>query len=598
MSYEYSEDRLIEQATQDVLEELGWKVVYAWHKETFGEDGLLGRDNRSEVVLTRYLLQALKKLNPGLPETAYEQAIDQITQKVADKTPGRINQEKYKLLKKGVEVSFTNSKGELVRKKLKVFNFNDHEDNHFLAVRQLEITGELYNRRTDVIGFVNGIPLVFMELKAHHTDLSNAYYGNLQDYKDTIPHLFHTNAFIILSNGTDAKVGTITSPYKFFLDWKRITEEEEGVVKLDTMLRGTCAPKRLMDLFENFILFDESMGDAVKLMAKNHQYLGVNKVLENVKSIEDLNGKLGVYWHTQGSGKSYSMVFLCEKVHRKLGGSYTFLIVLDRKELENQIYDTFSGVGVVSNKNVIAGHKSGMTGREHLRELLSENHRYVFTLIHKFSIDQQKESEYPLITDRKNIIVISDEAHRTQGGTYARNMRFHGLPNASYLGFTGTPIIKEEEELTKNIFGDYVSVYDFKRSIDDEATLPLLYINKGEQLDLHNPELDEQMADILQDDDLDEDQRKKLSYLFHKNYPVLTAESRLDAIAKDIAWHFNDRGYQGKAMVVAIDKPTAVRMYDMIMKYWPQYLKELEGHIANAEDQQEAQELKRKYERV
>lgn len=598
MSYEYSEDALIEQATQDVLEELGWEVVTAWKKETYGADGLLGRELKSEVILQRYLLRALEKLNPGLPENAYQQAIEQIEQKVAGKSLGQINKEKYLFFKNGVPVSFTNEKGELVKKKLKVFNFKHYNDNHFLAVRQLEVTGDLYNRRPDIVGFVNGIPLIFFELKAHHTDLRNAYTDNLKDYRDTIPHIFHGNAFIILSNGTDAKVGTVTSPYKFFLEWKRIEEDEEGIVSLDTMLRGTCAPHRLMDIFENFLLFDDSRGEVVKLMAKNHQYIGVNKVIENVKNIEDLKGKLGVFWHTQGSGKSYSMVFLCEKIHRKLGGSYTFLIVVDRTELENQLYDTFSGVGVVHEKNVIAGKKKGMTGREHLRELLSENHRYVFTLIHKFSIDPKVESEYPLITERENIIVISDEAHRTQAGTYARNMRFHGLPNASYLGFTGTPIIKEEEELTKNIFGEYVSVYDFKRAIDDEATLPLRYINKGEKLDIDNPELDDRMAEVLENEDIDNDQKKKLEFLFKRDYPILTAEVRLDAIAKDLVWHFNERGYQGKAMYVAMDKPTAVRMHDLVIKYWPEYLKDLEKRIDEAADQQEAQELQRKYEKV
>lgn len=598
MSYEYSEDGLIEQATQDVLEEMGWEVVTAWHKESFGPDGLLGRENKSEVVLSRYLRQALEKLNPNLPSQAYDQALEQVSQKNANKSLGRINKEKYQLLKKGVPVSFTNDKGELVKKKLKVFDYKDYRANHFLAVRQLEVVGDMYDRRPDVVGFVNGIPLVFIELKAHYKDLRHAYDDNLKDYIKAIPHLFHNNGFIILSNGTDARVGTVTSPYKFFLEWKRIEEEQEGVVSLDTMLRGTCAPHRLMDIFENFLLFDDSHGDVIKLMAKNHQYIGVNKVIENVDNIEDLAGKLGVYWHTQGSGKSYSMVFLCEKIHRKLGGSYTFLIVLDRSELENQIYDTFSGVGVVNDKNLRAGQKSGMTGREHLRALLSENHRYAFTLIHKFSIDPEKESEYPLITERKNIIVISDEAHRTQGGTYARNMRFHGIPNASYLGFTGTPIIKDEEELTKNIFGEYVSVYDFKRAIEDEATLPLRYINKGEKLDIENPELDEKMAEVLENEDIDDDQKKKLAYLFQKNYSILTSEPRLDAIAKDLVWHFNERGYQGKAMYVAIDKPTAVRMYDLIQKYWPLYLEELQGRIKHAEDQQEAQELQRKYDKV
>lgn len=598
MSYEYSEDALIEQATQDVLEELGWEVVTAWTRETFGADGLLGRENKSEVLLRRYLLRALESLNPGVPSSAYQQAIELLEQKISDKSLGRINKEKYELFKKGVPVSYTNNKGELKKKKLKVFNFDDYTDNHFLAVRQLEVVGELYNRRPDVVGFVNGIPLVFFELKAHHTDLRNAYNDNLSDYKDTIPEILFTNAFIILSNGTDAKVGTVTSPYKYFLEWKRIEEKEEGVVSLDTILRGTCAPRRLMDLFENFLLFDESHGEIVKLMARNHQYIGVNKVMKNVRNIDDLKGKLGVFWHTQGSGKSYSMVFLCEKIHRKFGGSYTFLIALDRSELENQIYDTFSGVGIVSDKNVVAGKKKGITGREHLRELLAENHRYVFTLIHKFSINLEVESVYPLITERKNIIVISDEAHRTQAGTYARNMRFHGLPNASFLGFTGTPIIKEEEELTKNIFGEYVSVYDFKRAIEDEATLPLRYINKGDKLEIFNPEMDDRMAEILENEDLEDDQKKKLEYLFSKDYPILTAEPRLDAIAKDLVWHFNDRGYQGKAMYVALDKPTAVRMHNLVMRYWPIYLEELKQQVDNSQDAQEEQELQRKFDRV
>lgn len=592
MSYEYSEDGLVETATKEVLEELGWEVKTAWKKESFGADGLLGRENKSEVILRRYTLAALQRLNPGLPDQAYRQAVELLEQKSADKTLARINKEKYDLLKEGVPVSFTNKKGELEKRRLRVFDFDSYDKNQFLAVRQLEIVGELYNRRPDIVGFVNGIPLILFELKAHHTDLRNAFTDNITDYKDAIPHLFHCNGFIILSNGTDAKVGTVTSPYKFFLDWKRITEEEDGIVSLDTILRGTCAREHLMDIFENFLLFDDSGGDVVKLMAKNHQFIGVNKVLHQVKNIEELKGKLGVFWHTQGSGKSYSMVFISQKIHRKFGGSYTFLVVVDRSELERQLYDTFTGVGVVSSKQVLA------KSRDHLRELLKENHRYVFTLIHKFSIDPKKESEYPLITDRKNIIVISDEAHRTQAGTFARNMRFQGIPNASYLGFTGTPIIKEEQELTKNIFGEYVSIYDFKRAIADGATLPLRYLNKGEKLGLKNPDLNEEMAEVLENEELDEDQKRKLAYLFQKDYVVLTAEARLDAIAKDIVWHFNERGYQGKAMLVAIDKPTAVRMYDLMMKYWPLYVAELKKRIKAAADEQEERDLQRKLQKV
>jgi type I restriction enzyme R subunit len=595
MSFEYSEDNLIENATQDVLEHLGWEMAYAWTKETFGENGLLGRENKSEVILRRYLLSSLKKLNPNLPDTAYQQAIEQIEQKSADKTLARNNHEKYNLLKSGVPVSYQNEEGELEKKNLQLFDFEDYNNNHFLAVRQLEVVGELYNKRPDVICFVNGIPLVFMELKAHHTDIRNAYTDNITDYKDTIPHVFHHNAFIILSNGTDAKVGTVTSPFKFFLDWKRITEEEEGIVSLDTMIKGTCSKQNLMDIFENFLLFDDSGGEIVKIMAKNHQFIGVNKVLTQVNNIDELKGKLGVFWHTQGSGKSYSIVFICQKIHRKLGGSFTFLIVVDRSELERQIYDTFTAVGAVpvsKNKDNVA------SSRDDLRRLLKENQRYVFTLIHKFSIDPKLETEYPLITDRKNVIVISDEAHRTQSGTFARNMRFNGIPNASYLGFTGTPIIKEEAEITKNIFGEYVSVYDFKRSIEDGATLPLRYLNRGEKLGIENPKLDEEMAEILQDENIDEDQRRRLTFLFNTNYVILTSEKRLDAIAKDIVWHFNERGYQGKGMLVALDKPTAVRMYDLIMKHWPVYVADLKKKIEKATDIEEQQLLKRKLQKV
>ena len=592
MSYEYSEDGLVEAATQEVLEALGWKVVTAWKKESFGDDGLLGRTNKSEVILKRHLCAALTKLNPNLPDVAYTHAVDQIIEKAADKTLGQINKEKHTLLTKGVQVSFRNAKGEMESKRLRVFDFEKPLENEFLAVRQFEVVGELYNRRPDVVGFVNGVPLVFFELKAHHTDLAAAYNDNLRDYKDTIPAIFHCNGFIILSNGTDAKLGTVTSPYKFFLDWKRIEEEEEGVVSLDTILRGTCDRARLLDLFENFLLFDGEGGDVVKIMAKNHQFIGVNKVVAQARNIEELKGKLGVFWHTQGSGKSYSMVFLCQKIHRKFGGSYTFLIVVDRTELENQLYDTFTGCGAVTEENIRA------KGRDDLRRLLSENHRYVFTLIHKFSIDPKLESEYPLITDRSNIIVISDEAHRTQGGKFAQNMRFNGIPNASYLGFTGTPIIKEELELTKNIFGEYISVYDFKRAIEDGATLPLRYLNRGEKLGIENPQLDERMAEIIESEELDDDQRAKLQREFARDYPILTSEARLDAIAKDLVWHFNERGYQGKAMFVALDKPTAVRMYNLVMKHWPEYIAELQKRIAHCQDQQEELKLRHHLKRV
>ena len=401
--------------------------------------------------------------------------------------------------------------------------------------------------------------------------------------KDVIPKLFDYNAFIILSNGIESRIGSITGKYQHFHEWKRITEEDEGIVALDRIIVGVCEKKRFLDLFENFILFDNSLGKVVKLIARNHQFIGVNKAIENIQHKEQLyklgkisleeKQKLGVFWHTQGSGKSYSMVFFCQKIHHKFTGSYTFLIVTDRNELDTQIYGTFSGVGAVPQ--VKAGAKDSLKANsgKHLRELLSSEHRYLFTLIHKFNFEEE-------ITKRDNIIVISDEAHRTQGGNLAMNLR-NALPNASFIGFTGTPLFKDDE-ITKRIFGDYVSRYDFKRSVDDGATVPLYYENRGEYLGLKNPVINEQIRAVIdaESEDLDSDQRSRVEQLFAREYPILTAKKRLDAIAKDAVWHFCNRGYKGKGMFIALDKLTAVKMYDLITEHWKKYVEQLEMEVS------------------
>jgi type I restriction enzyme R subunit len=591
MTSQYNEDNLVEQATVDILQNIGWDIKIAYKNETFGSDGTLGRENKSDVILKKYLIPALEKLNPGLPKKAYDNAYFKISEKNAHSKIALLNRDKYLYLKNGVNVEFLNKDGELVSKKIRIFDFKNPENNHFIAVRQLEVQGDLYLRRPDIIGFVNGIPLIFFELKSTQKDLRHAYDDNLKDYKDTIPNLFNTNAFVILANGLQSKIGTITSSFKFFHEWKKINESDEPDVNLVTMIKGTCEKNRLIDLFENFIAYEDTNGKIIKILAKNHQYLGVNNVLSNVKSVEELKGKLGVFWHTQGSGKSYSMYFLAEKIHRKFNGSYTVVIVLDREELETQIYKNFTAVGAVKDQSLLA------KSREHLRDLLKENHKYVFTLIHKFSTNKD-EKEYPLLSERKDIIVISDEAHRTQGGVYARNMRFKALPNASYIGFTGTPIISGEEEITKNIFGEYISIYDFKSSIEDGATLPLTYLNRGDKLNIGNPEIDDELTEIINKEDLDQDQRKKVEQALKGNYPIMTSEKRLRSIAKDLVWHFNDRKYQGKAIFVALDKPTAVKMFNFISEYWKDYLIELDEKIKFENNEDLKLELKDKSKKI
>jgi type I restriction enzyme R subunit len=585
MANHYSEDQLIEQTSINIFKnQLQWDIANVYHGETFGENGTIGRASEADVLLKNRFYQAIQKLNPNLPSQAYDLAYEIINSDDATKSLADLNHEKHNFLKDGIPVTFKNDKGEIVRnKKIKVFDFDVAENNNFLAVQQLWVEGKSKRRkRPDIVGFVNGIPLLFIELKAHHRKIKVAFETNLKDYKQTIPKMFHTNAFIILSNGHESKIGAITSKFEHFNDWKRIAEEQEGIISLDTILKGVCEKTRMIDLFYNFVLFDNSVGSVVKLIARNHQFIGVNKAVEHFQSVQEQakNGvlskedaqKLGVFWHTQGSGKSYSMVFLCQKILRALGGGYTFLLVTDRNELDTQIYNTFTGVGAVKDVNVKA------TSGEHLKELLKTDQRYIFSLIHKFNFEET-------ITDRDNIIVISDEAHRTQGGSLALNLR-KALPNASFIGFTGTPLFKDDE-LTRRIFGEYVSKYDFKRSIEDGATVPLYYENRGEKLRLENPIINDQIREAIEQEDLDSDQQDKLKKLFAREYPILTAEKRLRAIAKDVVSHFNGRGYKGKAMYVAMDKVTAVKMYDLISEEWVTYLERRKKEIDKIDDLQE-----------
>jgi type I restriction enzyme, R subunit len=586
MSHEYSEDHLIEKTAIDLFfRELGWDTALAFNKETFGEGSTLGRLDKKEVVLKRIFIDKIKQFNPRLPEKAYEEAYQKLIVASATKSLEETNFEKHQLLRDGIPVDFINEKGEQVKNKtIRVFDFDEAENNNFLAVRQLWIQGRSNrDRRPDIIGFVNGIPLLFIELKAAHRKLENAYTQNLTDYKDVIPHLFHHNAFVILSNGIESRIGSITGRYQHFHEWKRITEEEQGIVALDRIIIGVCEKRRFMDLFENFILFDNSLGKVVKLIARNHQFIGVNKAIDNIREKEALykvgkisleeKQKLGVFWHTQGSGKSYSMVFFCQKIHHKFTGSYTFLVVTDRNELDTQIYGTFSGIGAVPQVKAGARDSLKASSGKHLKQLLSTQHRYLFTLIHKFNFQEE-------ITKRENIIVISDEAHRTQGGNLAMNLR-NALPNASFIGFTGTPLFKDDQ-ITRRIFGDYVSRYDFKRSVDDGATVPLYYENRGEYLGLKNPVINDQIRAILDEEmeDADSDQRSRVEQLIAREYPILTAKKRLDAIAKDAVWHFCNRGYKGKAMYIALDKLTAVRMYDLIIHHWKLLVEQHEKEIA------------------
>ncbi|GEM_PF-13395 len=859
----YTEDQLVEQPAIGLFAELGWTTVSAL-EETFGTAGTLLRETKGEVVLVPRLRAALERLNPALPPEAITAAVDELTRDRSAMSLEAANREVYGLLKNGIRISVADREplscapspgpaghplpgGEGLRDgrrkaknpplplgegaggeglhrgtgqttvRVKAIDWECPDANDFLLVSQFSVTGALYTCRPDLVGFVNGLPLVVIELKKPGVPARAAFDDNITSYKHSqngVPALFAYNAFIICSNGTDSRVGSLTADWGRFFEWKRIEREDEPRrVSLEKMIRGTCDRARLLDLVENFTLFSEHKAGLVKIIGQNHQYLGVNAAFRRLLAIseqrkaatltpgpsptgrgEDFNYRgglqysglvdrarelrqkqtpaeeiawellrdrrfeglkfrrqhqikvsqppstsgrgaggegntpsptgLGVFWQTQGSGKSFSMVFFAQKVLRKLAGNWTFVVVTDRVELDDQIAKTFKATGAVSETE---GDQCHAESGAHLRELLRGNHRYIFSLIQKFrpellmsekpstpallpagegsgnyragyhfagltertralrkiatepeqilwdrlrdrqlcgmkfrrqhqigdyiadfycaearlvveidggihdhsdveakdrnrakwlraqgfnvlrfpndAVSEKPEdvlsiigdallpspagrgaggegqpSRMPFLSDKEDIIVMVDEAHRSQYDTLALNMRA-ALPRALFLAFTGTPLIAGEER-TKDVFGDYVSIYDFQQSVEDGATVPLFYENRTPELQLVNPDLNEDIYRVIEAAELDPEQEAKLERELSRQYHILTRDDRLETVAKDIVRHFLGRGFVGKAMVVSIDKATALKMHDKARKYWAKELERVEKEIA------------------
>lgn len=567
---DFSEHTLVEQPAVALFRDLGYTAVSGFN-ETFGPHGTLGRETTGDVVLAPRLRAALQMLNPKLPAPALDAAIEELTRDRSAQSLVHANREVYRLLKDGVRVTYQGDEGEETET-VAVIDWAKPENNDFLLVSQFWVTGGVYKRRADLVGFVNGLPLLFLELKKTHAKLESAHKANLKDYKSTIPQVFWYNALVILSNGSESKVGTITSGWEHFFDWKRVNDEgEEGVVSLETVMRGMCAKERLLDIVENFTVFDDAKGGLIKVVAKNHQYLGVNNAVDALRHIKENQGRLGVFWHTQGSGKSFSMIFFSQKVLRKVPGNWTFLVVTDREDLDNQIYKNFANAGAVTEKPEHCRAGSG----EHLKQLLTADHRFVFTLIQKFGT--KGGATYPKLSDRADVVVMTDEAHRSQYDALALNMR-NALPNAAFLGFTGTPLMAGEEK-TRKVFGDYVSVYNFRQSVEDGATVPLYYENRIPELQLANEHFKDELEAIIEDADLDEEQQRKLEREFAREYHLITRDDRLEKVAEDLVAHFVARREAGKGMVICIDKLTAVKMHDKVRKYWTAYLGGLKADL-------------------
>jgi type I restriction enzyme R subunit len=644
-THAYTEDQLVEQPAIGLFAELGWTTVSAL-EETFGapspglaaqsttltqpaatlsrptgegqlgEGASLGRETKGEVVLVSRLRAALERLNPSLPPEAIAAAVDELIRDRSAMSLEAANREVYRLLKDGIPISVAErdstpgnissdlrppspqggeGKGGQTTVRVRVMDWEQPANNDFLLVSQFSVTGALYTCRPDLVGFVNGLPLVVIELKKPGVLAREAFDQNLTHYKAEIPQLFWFNALLIASNGTDSRVGSLTADWERFFEWKRIEREDEPRrVSLEVMIRGTCDRTRLLDLLESFTLFSEHKAGLVKIIAQNHQYLGVNNTIASMLKARTLgHGRGGVYWQTQGSGKAYSMVFFSQKVLRRIPGNWTFVVGTDRVELDDQIAKTFKATGAVSEAE---GDQCHAASGAHLRELLRGNHRYVFTLIHKFQTPE-------MLCDRPDVIVLADEAHRSQYDTLALNMRA-ALPKAIFIAFTGTPLIAGEER-TKDVFGDYVSIYDFQQSVEDGATVPLFYENRTPELQLVNPDLNDDIYDLIEAAELDPEQEAKLERELSRQYHILTRDDRLETVAQDIVRHFLGRGFIGKAMVVSIDKPTALKMHDKVRKHWAAETARVQQELArlgylpkeereSAENRERASELARR----
>lgn len=585
-----SEDDIEQAILQKLKQSFGFELLNCYSADAEDLNDRSGRADKRDVIFLERLREAAVRLNPRIPEPVIDDALARLMDKRRAMSPVTANREVEGLIRDGIPVEIENAQGQNEQERVRVIDFNDSSHNRFLAVSQLWIKGERYYRRPDILLYVNGIPLIFIELKNSNVKLRTAFDDNLTNYKQDIPQLFLTNAFCILSNAIETKVGSITAGWEHFFKWLRVEDEKEKVdrkrikdegTSLELAVAGLCAQAKLLDYIENFVVYHK---DTQKIIAQNHQFIGVNNAYQVFLDRKEKQGKLGVFWHTQGSGKSFSMIFYARKIFRKLTGNFTFVVVTDREDLDGQIYRNFLDTDTVKKHEAAQPRNS-----EEMRRYLGQNKRIVFTLIHKFRWPQGLA--YPLLSDRDDIIVIVDEAHRTQYKSLAENMR-KGLPKAQYLAFTGTPLLGRERR-TNAWFGDYVSEYNFQQSMDDGATVPLYYGKRVPEVLIQNENLSDEFYEILEDENLDEAQQAKLERKFSQEVEVIKRDDRLETIARDIVYHFPRRGYLGKGIMVCVDKFTAVKMYDKVQRLWKEELKSLLGQITHSTSEIEKARLKR-----
>ncbi|HHF0415837.1 TPA: type I restriction endonuclease subunit R [Haemophilus influenzae] len=573
-------ENTIEQLTLQRLQSLGWE--YRYGKDLPVHEGKFARGDLSGVVFVEQLREAVRKLNPQLPESAVDSVVKSATKSDIGDLVVR-NQAFYKLLRDGVRVEYTQN-GEQKIEMVRLVDFEHWENNRFIAVNQLEIRSRKGGKRIpDIIGFVNGLPLVVFELKnplRESADLLQAF-NQFETYKDEIADLFVYNQALIISDGIAARLGSLSADFQRFTPWKVVDEKAKSKRldfgdELQNLLNGLITPQKLLDYVRYFVLFERgSNGALIKKIAAYHQYYGVNEAVESTifATSEQGDKRIGVMWHTQGSGKSISMLFYAGKLLSQPElKNPTILVVTDRNDLDGQLFQTFS-----SGKDLIKQTPQQVEDRDQLRQLLAQNEvgGVFFTTIQKFALNEE-ESHFPVLNERSNIIVISDEAHRSQYGFtqklhngkfqagYARHLR-DALPNASFIGFTGTPISLEDRD-TQDVFGQYVSIYDLQDAVEDGATVPIIY--EARQIKLaENANHDELFAEI--DELLEGEENPKLRL----REKLLGSEARLHDLAVDFVQHFAKRNevVDSKAMMVVSSRQICVDLYNQIIALHPEW---------------------------
>ena len=534
------------------------------------------RASYADVVLSGRLLAALHALNPHIPVEALEDALKKVTRSESPSLTLN-NRNFHKMLTEGVDVEYRNKEGRVVGDKVRLVDFTDPDRNDWLVVNQFTVVEGQHTRRPDIVVFVNGLPLGAIELKnpADENATIKGAFNQFETYKSDIPSLFQYNELLVISDGTEARVGTISSGWEWFLPWRTIDGKNtapKGTPELEVITKGMFDKQRLLDITRHFILFEADMTKIVKKVAAYHQYHAVNAAVGATLKATAPSGdkRVGVVWHTQGAGKSLTMVFYAGKIIlQPTMENPTLVLLTDRNDLDNQLFDNF-----VVAQDLLRQKPVQAETRAHLRELLKvASGGIIFTTIQKFLPENGERS--PILSNRRNIVVIADEAHRSQYDFIdglARNMR-DALPNASFIGFTGTPIEKADRS-TPAVFGDYISIYDIQQAVIDGATVRIFYESRLAKLELkeeERPHIDPEFEEVTEGEE--ETVRQRLKARWARLEAMVGTEKRVGLIAKDIIDHFEQRlqVMDGKGMIVCMSRRICVDLYDAIVNLRPSW---------------------------